>query len=226
MIDLILIVLSSGLLAGMSTCILPTYPVMLNSLTKTKENPKLVVISFVLGLTLTFILVYVILGAIISLFGGNLAEEIDAKRGILFLFAGIICLLFAVQILGKFNFFTGTFSFFKSVEYTGILGSFINGMFFGTVISPCSAPFLVTGIVPVLAAKTTVFEGILLMGLFAVSMSFPLLILGLFSGHAIKFNRFFQNNIGKIELMSAIFLIVVGIYFISITTQPQLIPNF
>jgi cytochrome c-type biogenesis protein len=216
MIDLILIVLSSGLLAGMSTCILPTYPVMLNSLTRTKENPKLVVISFVLGLILTFTLVYVILGAIISLFGGNLAEDIDARRGILFLFAGIVCILFAIQILGKFNFFTRTISIFRSVEHTGVLGSFITGMFFGTVISPCSAPFLVTGIVPVLAAKTTVFEGILLMGLFAVSMSLPLLILGLFSGHAIKFNKFFQNNIRNIEILSAIFLVIVGIYFITL----------
>ena len=56
MIDLILLSISSGILAGITACVLPTYPVLLNTLSRTQDSKKLVSILFVLGMVLIFIL--------------------------------------------------------------------------------------------------------------------------------------------------------------------------
>ena len=214
MIDLTLIAVSSGLIAGVTSCLLPTYPVLLNIITRNPRHRRLSTILFVSGMTLAYILFYTILAGFIIAYGWEFAENIDEKRSILFLFAAAISFFFAADTLAHLNVLKKTFVLFNKVDYPGDKGTFLAGISFGSIITPCSAPFLITGIMPILASKVTYPQGVILVLLFSLSLGFPLLILGLTSAHALDTMRWLQKNTRKIELVSSLFLVIVGLYFL------------
>lgn len=214
MIDLMLIAVTSGLLAGVTSCLLPTYPFLLNIITRNPRHRRLSTMLFVSGMMLAYILFYSLLAVLIMLYGWEFAENIDEKRSILFLLAALMSFFFAADTLGHLNTFKRTIVFFNRVDYSADRGTFLTGVSFGSIITPCSAPFLITGIMPILASRVTFPQGLLLMVLFSLSLGLPLIIAGIFSADALNKLSWLQKNTRKIELLSVLFLIVVGAYFL------------
>lgn len=209
-----LIAITTGLIAGVTSCLLPIYPVLLNILSRNSKHRRLSTIVFASGIALAYIIFYSILAFLITLYGWGFAENIDEKRSILFLVAAIASFYFAIDTLFHLNLFKRTALIFNKVDYSGKNGTFLSGLGYGSIITPCSAPFLIIGILPILASSVTYPQGLVLMVLFSLSLAFPLLVAGLSSAYALDRIRWLQKNTRKIELLSVLFLIVVGVYFL------------
>ncbi|MFH0860675.1 MAG: cytochrome c biogenesis protein CcdA [Candidatus Altiarchaeota archaeon] len=214
MIDLAVIAVTSGLLAGTTSCLLPTYPILFNILSRNSDRRRASVLLFAGGLILAYMLFYSLLAILIMAYGWSLAESIDEKKTILFLVAAVLSFYFALDTLFRLRTLKRTAVIFNTFNYSGRGGAFISGLGFGTMITPCSAPFLVTGIMPVLASKVTYLQGLALMALFSISLGLPILALGISSAYSLDRIGWLRNNIRKVETLSSFFLMLAGAYFL------------
>lgn len=220
-LDVVAIALFSGLFAGLSPCALAVYPIMLDSLVKSAgENGgerRLVVLSFTLGIVLMFVLFYVVIGVLVGFYGGEFTDNISSYTKYAYFTAAVLSFLFALQNLtGAFHIFGETVQFLRVPESVnqqrGVVGAFIKGVVFASIVNPCNAPFLITGIVPLISAGKTIISGILLATVFALSMGAPMLLFGIFAGEAVDLVR------GKkrlLEIASGFFLMLASAYFAS-----------
>ncbi|MFH1835555.1 MAG: cytochrome c biogenesis protein CcdA [Methanobacteriota archaeon] len=211
----VLVVAGSGLLAGVSACALPLYPVLLNQMTKAREDPRLISIFFALGLAGTYFTMYAAAGAISTILGFEFIGQVELFRGRLYLLAAFLCWFMAGRTF-IFKKFGGVFQVVKKPSLKGYLGAVATGFAFGTVITPCNAGLLISGILPAIASASTVFQGLILLAIFSFTLSFPVLVLGFASGVAINTFSFLRKNQRFIEEVSAFFLILVGVYFASL----------
>lgn len=219
MYDLLLISVTSGLIAGVSSCTLPMYPILLNIISRNSRHRMVSTVFFVSGMAFSYVLVYTLLAVVVIFCGWGAGESVDESRSVFFVFAALISFFFALDTLVHLNIFQRTLILFNRVDYSGDRGTFLSGVSFGSVITPCSAPFLITGIMPVLASKVTFLQGMVLITLFSVSLGFPLLMLGLSSAVALDKIRRLQRNTANIEFLSALFLVSVGVYFLGLYLQ-------
>ena len=72
--------------------------------------------------------------------------------------------------------------------------------------------FMVVAIMPAILSGATVVQGVLLMALFAVTMTLPLLAVGLLSSNAL--DSWAKKHVRVIELTSAVFLLLAGFYLL------------
>jgi len=208
-----LIAIASGLLAGVSPCSVPIYPALLNNLTRSREDPKWVTVFFTVGLAGVYFLVYSVLGLVMALAGAGLVETVETWRGRLTLVGALFSWLMAAATLhGGLR--IPTIRLFKTEVSGGYAGALFSGFVYGSMVTPCNAPFIFTGILPALASSRSVFEGILLLLLFSVSLGAPFLFLGWVSGAAILTFKALERNARKLEVASAVFLILAGFYFL------------
>ena len=208
---------SSGLLAGISPCTIPVYPILLSQLTSAKKDPRWVTVFFALGMGGVYILLYMFLGAAASLLGAETLEGILEFRGRLVLLGALVAWIMAYRMLRGVH--SGrTIQFLDAKTGGGYLGALVTGFIYGTIISPCNAPFLVTGILPALSVSGTLFEGIILLAVFTFAMNLPLLALGFASSYALRGFSFIKKNNRRFEVFSALFLAVAGFYFMYLFT--------
>ena len=207
-----LVAIVSGILAGLSACALPLYPVMLNHLTRCREDPRWVAVFFTAGLCGIYFVLYAFMGFLAAFFGYGMVEAAEAFRGRLLIFGAL-----AAWGLAVLSFTRGlplpTISLFKKKEGSGYITALASGAVFGTIVTPCNAPFLITGILPAIASNDGVFSGLLLLGLFSFFMGAPILLLGLASSTALRVFRFVGERRRSLEVLSSVFLIAVGLYF-------------
>ncbi|VVB54300.1 Cytochrome C biogenesis protein transmembrane region [uncultured archaeon] len=213
MIEDVVVAAASGLFAGVSGCTLPLYPVLLNHLTRSKEDPRWVSLFFTLGLMSVYFVLYLILGATAAFFGLGLVEAVEEWRGNFLLFGALMVWFLAYRtVRGGID--LPTFGFIKDVKAGGYFGALLSGFAFGATVTPCSAPFLVTGILPALADSRSIAEGVVLLSVFSLTFGAPLLLLGWLSGAAIASFNALKKNRRTIEFASAAFLFVSGFYFL------------
>ena len=207
----------AGLFAGGSVCTLSVYPALLNRMTASKEDPKWVTVFFTLGLAGVYFLVYALFGALTSVLGVDFFDTAELWRGRLTLVGALVSWIMAwITLRGGIR--LPTFKLLGGNAGRGYLGALTTGVIYGTMISPCNAAFLFTGIMPAIISSKSVFEGLLLLAVFSFMMGVPMMLLGWASGKAIKTFSLLKGNTRKIEIISAIFLIAVGIYFLYLFT--------
>jgi len=217
--ELILLSVVSGLFAAFSPCNIPVYPVLLNMLAKNQEGRRKAAFAFAAGMTLTFTSLYLPLLVAIKLVDESvLGKSLEVVYTFVYVLAALVCLLFALQTMGKINFWGRTIGFPARLSL-GARSAFATGGIFATVISPCNIPFIMTPIVTFLSGETSIFEGLLRLFLFSASMSLPILLFGVFSTYAM--NQHVKHNIPLIEKASAVFLVLAAGYFISLAAAIQ-----
>ncbi len=206
---------TAGLLAAFSPCSLPVYPLLLNRLARERQR-KLAAVAFAAGLSLMYAVFYLLMGFALRILGDVVFRSLDTVYLILYALAAVVCSLFALQSLGLLTLYGRTFGF-TSVQGSGVFGAFLTGVFFATVISPCNLPFMIAGVLPALLSSSTVLDGLLLIFGFSVSLSVPMLLVGLLSGHAM--NEWLRRRVRLIECVSAGFLLLVSMYFAYMVMQ-------
>ncbi|MDB4279969.1 cytochrome c biogenesis protein CcdA, partial [bacterium] len=162
MIEL-LIAFGAGLISFLSPCVLPLIPgyisfisgASLNELLAKKQINLIPLILFSLG----FSFVFIIFGAAASFLGQLLLQNSQTLR----IFAGLVIIIFSLQLLGIFN--ISFLNFEKKIytkKNTNVWFSFVVGMAFGFGWTPCIGPIL-GSILALASTEETIFRAIILL---------------------------------------------------------------
>ena len=209
----LVISLLAGFFAGSSACAVPVYPALLNRLTASREDKRLVTVFFVIGIAGVYFIIYALLGLLLSLAGAETVLAAETWRGRMTLLGALFSWVMAYHTF-KGGLKMPTLKLFKGDTGGGYTGALLSGAVYGTILSPCNTPFVITGILPAIATKASVFYGIALLASFSLAMGIPFLFLGWAYGSAMMAFDILRRNMRKLEIASAIFLVIAGFYFL------------
>lgn len=166
----------AGVLSSASPCVLATIPLVVGFVGGYADGDRSKAfrysLSFVLGLSLTF----TAFGAAAGLFG----TMFGTLGGWWYIAAGIIAIIMGGQLMGLYELHLPVHVEYKPKQ-GGIIGSFLLGLFFGVVSSPCATPVLVV-LLTVVATKGEVLYGVALLFTYAVGHCLLMLVAGTFTG--------------------------------------------
>jgi len=166
----------AGVLSSASPCVLATIPLVVGFVGGYSDGDRWKAfrysLTFILGLSLTFTAFGAAAGLLGTMFG--------TLGGPWYLIAGIIALVMGGQLMGLYEIRLPIRRDFKP-KRGGLAGSFLLGLFFGIVSSPCATPVLVV-LLTVVATKGQVFYGIALLFCYAIGHCLLMLFAGTFTG--------------------------------------------
>lgn len=213
------VIFTMGLMSGLSPCSIPTVALVVGYVSKAENQRRvhgfLLSLSFVLGVAL----ILTFLGGISGYAGGLLVQSklLFAKGSIgLKAFLGTVCVLFIILGLWMLDLirFNGSDLMAKIGvrQQSGAKGAFLLGLPFGIAASPCTLPVTIA-VLLFLAAKGSLVLGALLMFIYAIGRSIPILLAGTFTGFLKGIKKFDKFQV-VIEKVGGVVMIAIGIYFI------------
>ena len=166
----------AGVISSASPCVLATIPLVVGFVGGYADGDRLKAfrysMAFVLGLSLTFTVFGAAAGLLGTMFG--------TLGGPWYLIAGSIALVMGGQMMGLYEIRLPIRRDFKPKQ-GGIVGSFLLGLFFGVVSSPCATPVLVV-LLTLVAGKGQVLYGVALLFCYAIGHCLLMLFAGTFTG--------------------------------------------
>lgn len=215
----------AGLVSFLSPCVLPLIPGFLSflagsSVAESKNHRMqifLTSLSFVLGFSLIFSLLGILLNTVLS----AAAYEVQAWLSRI---GGLLIIFFGLFLTGLINlpFLNREYKLHPKVKFSSrYLTGFVFGAAFAAGWTPCVGPVL--GSILGLAATAPESAFPLLMS-YSFGLGLPFLLVGLFTSQASGFIRKIQPYIKIVNLIFGILLIVLGI--LAFTQNLSLIANF
>ncbi len=199
-----------GIVTSVSPCILTMIPLIIGYIggySEKNEGSKLkgftMSISFVLGLSVTFAL----LGVIAVILGKVFGQIGDAW----YYFLAAVAIIMGLHLLGVININFPTLTRLP-VTKAGLLPSFVMGLMFGLVASPCATPVLAV-IIAYVASTGNIYYGASLLFVYGFGHGLPLILAGTFTAVVKQLPRF-QKISHYITLFSGVLLILLGLYFL------------
>src|SRR5512136_451792 len=166
----------AGVLSSASPCVLATIPLVVGFVGGYADGDRRKAfrysLAFIFGLSLTFTAFGAAAGLLGTMFG--------TLGGPWYLIAGVIALVMGGQMMGLYEIRLPIRRDFKP-KRGGIVGSFLLGLFFGVVSSPCATPVLVV-LLTYVATKGKVIYGTTLLFTYAVGHCMLMLAAGTFTG--------------------------------------------
>jgi cytochrome c-type biogenesis protein len=217
----LLIAFGAGLISFLSPCVLPLIPgyisfisgQSLQNILATKKVKLLPLVLFCLG----FSTVFIILGASASFLGQALLQNSETLR----IFAGIIIIVFSLQLIGLIN--IGYLNFekrFEAKRSQNILFPYLIGLAFGFGWTPCIGPIL-GSILALASIEDTLSRAIILLGFYSLGLAIPFILSGYLIQKFLIFSKNFKKNINLISKIGGIILLITGILIL--TNQLQTI---
>jgi cytochrome c-type biogenesis protein len=220
MLELI-IAFSAGLISFLSPCVLPLIPGYISfisgsSLSELLEKKRINLTPLIL-FTLGFSFVFIIFGAAASYLGQILLQNSQILR----IVAGLIIMIFSLQLLGFINI---NFLNFEKKIYTknnnNIWFTFIVGMAFGFGWTPCIGPIL-GSILALASTEETIFKAVILLSFYSLGLAIPFIISGYLMQRFLIFSKNFKKNINLVSKIGGIILLITGILIL--TNQLQIL---
>ena len=215
------IAFGAGLISFLSPCVLPLIPgyisfisgSSLNELLAKKQINLFPLILFSLG----FSFVFIIFVAAASFLGQLLLQNSQTLR----IFAGIIIIIFSLQLLGVLNI---SFLNFEKKIYTkknsNIWFSFVVGMAFGFGWTPCIGPIL-GSILALASTEETIIRAIILLSFYSLGLAIPFVLSGYLIQRFLMFSKNFKKNIILVSRIGGFILLITG--FLILTNQLQVL---
>ena len=216
-----LIAFGAGLLSFLSPCVLPLIPgyisyisgQSLQEILNKKEINFFPLILFCLG----FSTVFVILGASASFLGQTLLQNSEILR----IVAGIIIIIFSLQLIGIINIpYLNFEKRFDAKESRNILFPYVIGVAFGFGWTPCIGPIL-GSILALASIEETLSRAVILLILYSLGLAIPFVLSGYLIQKFLLFSKNFRKNINLISKIGGIILLITGILIL--TNQLQAI---
>lgn len=208
MITNLIIIFCTGLFSGLSPCTLPTVIFVSAYVSGNKDYSK----KKGFTLSLAFVLGIAVMLSLLGMFAGIFGNLFINKSILNYIIAAILIvmglwLLKVIDLNVDIRFFNN-----NTEKGSGIFGAFLMGIPFGISASPCTMP-ITASVLAYSASKGSALYGMILMFVYAVGRSIPLLLVGTFTGllNNISVMSKYQKTIEKI---SGITLIVLAFYFI------------
>ena len=214
------VVFGAGVLSFLSPCVLPLVPPYLTymggaSFEQLRGDDRalqlrviLTSIFFILG----FSVVFVTLGATATAFGQAFRQALPILTPI----AGLLIIAMGLHFLGIFR--IGLLDRQMRHQGPGVasgpLGGFLLGLAFAIGWTPCIGPIL-AAILSVAANENSALQGATLLGVYSLGLGVPFLLAGIAIGPFMTFFRGFKKNLGFVEKIVGILLVITGLLFLS-----------
>ena len=216
-----LIAFGAGLISFLSPCVLPLIPgyisyisgQSLQEILNSKKTNFFPLVLFCFG----FSTVFVILGASASFLGQTLLQNSEILR----IIAGIIIIIFSLQLIGIIN--IGFLNFekrFDAKETRNIFFPYAIGLAFGFGWTPCIGPIL-GSILALASIEETLYRAVILLIFYSLGLAIPFVLSGYLIQRFLLFSKNFRKNINLISKIGGITLLVTGILIL--TNQLQAI---
>lgn len=200
----------AGVLSSASPCVLATIPLVVGFVGGYAEGDRWKAfrysLFFIIGLSLTFTVFGAAAGLLGTMFG--------TIGGPWYIIAGSVALVMGGQMMGVYEIRLPIKREFRPRQ-GGLIGSFLLGLFFGVVSSPCSTPALVV-LLTYVATKGRVLYGVALLFTYAVGHCLLMLVAGTFTGFVESFAR--SRGIANISLwarrLGGLVVALAGLYLI------------
>jgi len=211
----------AGLISFLSPCVLPLIPGYISfvsglSLQKLLSKKKINLLPLVL-FCFGFSTVFIVFGATASFLGQILLQNSQVLR----IVAGIIIIIFSLQIIGFINFsFLNVEKRLEAKKTQSFIFPYIIGLAFGFGWTPCIGPIL-GSILALAAIEETLGKAIFLLILYSLGLAIPFILSGYLIQRFLLFSKNFKKNINLISKFGGIILLITGILIL--TDQLQVI---
>ena len=214
----IVISFAAGILSFLSPCVLPLVPgyislmsgVSIDNLKEGVSSRRAVIINslaFNAGLSVIFL----VLGTTAGLVGAAITSNPWVR-----IIGGLVIIAFGLQLIGllKIGALYKDTRFFSSEKPRGVLGSAALGMAFAAGWTPCIGPIL-GGIIGLAATSGGWRSGLVLSAFYSAGLAVPFLLTGLGINQFLGFYKNFRKHLHKVEVVSGVVLILVGLLVMS-----------
>lgn len=210
----------AGALSFLSPCVLPLVPAYLCYMAGVtvddfrREEAGVSSRSKLLKASLLFVLgfstVFVGLGAGAS----SVGQFLRAWQNEIAVIAGLLIIAMGLNFLGvlKIALFSREARFQSNA--TGSLAAYVMGLAFAFGWTPCIGPVL-GPILTIAGGQETVGQGALLLAVYSLGLGLPFIMAALFSGAFMRFMAKFRGQLGNVEKIIGVLLILAGVFFIS-----------
>jgi len=223
----------AGLASFVAPCILPMIPAFLayisgttlselnqkngsNTITINRTNIVLNSVFFVIGFSVVFSTLGVIINSILSTSAGELVQGLNQIGGIIIIGFGVFLLLST-----KINKLNMEKKFLPKSSKSSYPMSFVFGLAFAVGWTPCVGPIL--GTILTLAATTPSVAFNLLL-LYSLGLGIPFILMGVFYSRATRVIRSMSKHLKYYNVLLGGFIILLGI--LVFTNQLAYIANF
>lgn len=215
-----IIALILGILLSLTPCIYPMIPITIgvlqNSHKKTFFSGFLVALTYTLGISTTF----AVFGLIAAL-GSCVFGELQSSP--LFIIPLVLVLGYlGLSMFGLYEMYTPKFLQPKkhNLKSGSYLSTFLFGAISGTVASPCLSPGLAL-ILNYVASLSNYFEGFVLLFVFGIGSSLPLLIIGTFSS---SLQVLPKAGVWMVEIKKLVGLMLIAMCFYHLSQLERIFP--
>jgi cytochrome c-type biogenesis protein len=211
-----------GVVSFISPCILPLIPSYVSYITgvsydelvdaaSRKKNVNLTLLHslvFVAGFTVVFVL----LGATVSLAGQLLIEYLKVVRiagGVLMIVLG----LFVADII-PIPFLQQDAKLHLKTRPAGFVGTFLIGIVFAAGWTPCTGPFL-SSVLMQAAQAETMGRGMVLLAFYSLGIGVPFILSAVAIGAFLSFFDRIRRHYRAVKVVSGAVLIIMGVLLIT-----------
>ncbi len=216
-----LVAFGAGLISFLSPCVLPLIPGYISyvsgqSIQQIKDSKKIKSFPLIL-FCLGFSTVFIIFGASASLLGQLFLQNSEVLR----LIAGIIIIIFSLQLIGLINITYLNFEKrFDAKESKNIFFPYIIGLAFGFGWTPCIGPIL-GSILALASIEDTLSRAIILLIFYSLGLAIPFVLSGYLIQRFLLISKNFKKNIGLFIKIGGFVLLITGLLIL--TNQLQII---
>ena len=215
----------AGFISFLTPCVLPIIPGYISYITgknlnEIDQNKKVVLIKTIL-FTLGFSIIFIALGITASAVGNILLFFSNELR----IAAGIIIILFSLQMLGILN--LKLLNQEKRIETKvykdNYIFPFVVGAAFAFGWTPCIGPVL-GSILALSATEASIIKGVLLLSFYSLGLAIPFILSGYFMNSFLISKKGFGKYYNRITKTGGLILLITGILIA--TNQIQVISYY
>lgn len=202
-----LIVFLEGIITFISPCLLPMIPIYISYFAGGREHTTRRTFANACGFVAGFTVMFVLMGALAGTVGSFLQEHQMAVNVI----SGLVVVFFGLNFLGvfKLNLFHGN-SRTVNTDHMGLMSAVLFGIIFSLGWTPCVGAFLGSALM-LASQQGHVVSGIMMLLVYSLGLGLPFILSAVLIDRLKTAFDWIKRNYGIINLISGVFLIVVGI---------------
>jgi len=215
----------AGFISFLTPCVLPIIPGYISYITgknldEIEQDRRSVLIKTIL-FSVGFSLVFIVLGATASAVGNILLFLSNELR----IAAGILIILFSLQMLGVFKFkFLNQEKRIETQSYKNNYAfPFLVGAAFAFGWTPCIGPVL-GSILALSATEASVSSGVLLLSFYSLGLAIPFILSGYYMSKFLTTRKGFSKYYGRVTKTGGVILLLTGVLIA--TNQIQVISYY
>lgn len=196
-----------GIITFVSPCLLPMIPIYVSYFAGGGERSRKKTFLGALGFVLGFTAVFMTLGALAGTIGSFLKQYQTAVN----IISGLVVIFFGLNFLGvlKLNLFRGMTKTVRT-DNMGFFSSMLFGMIFSIGWTPCVGAFLGSALM-LASQQGHVLEGILMLLAYSIGLGIPFTLSAVLIDYLKTTFDFIKKHYQIINLISGIFLVLIGV---------------